>query len=89
MYTKFSHRDETAWAKGDMAYEIGDTLETGAIKAAQEGIKPCSDSYAAFMTAFGRRVRIKEVSPKKRPINIGNVAQVGAEPTQAVWRAAS
>lgn len=90
MYTKFSHRDETAWAKGDLAYDIGDTLEIGAIKAAKEGIKPCSDGYAAFMTAFARRVRTKEVSPKKRPINIANVGQVAPpEPTQAVWRAAS
>ena len=89
MYTKFAHRDDDAWAKGDLAYDLGDTMETGAIKAAQAGIKPCSDGYAAFMTAFGRRVRMKEVSPRKRPATIGGLSQVAAPTaTQEVWRAA-
>jgi hypothetical protein len=89
MYTKFVHRDDNAWAKGDLAYEVGDTLETGAIKAAQEGIRPCSDGYAAFMTAFGRRVRTKEVSPRKRPTNVGGMIQA-APPAlpQETWQAA-
>lgn len=80
MYTKFAHKDDSAWAKGDLAYDLGDTLEIGAIKAAQAGIKPCSDGYAAFMTAFGRRVRIKQESPLKHAAN-------GA-PTHEAWRAA-
>jgi hypothetical protein len=89
MYGRFSHRDDSAWAKGDVAYELGDTLETGAMKAAQEGIRPCSDGYAAFMTAFGRRVRTREVSPHKRPKTVGELKQVAPPANdQEVWRAA-
>jgi hypothetical protein len=72
-----------------MAYELGDTLETGVMKAAQMGIRPCSDGYAAFMTAFGRRVRAKQVSPHKRSMPVGELTQVAAPAhDQEVWRAA-
>ena len=50
---------------GDIAYDLDDTIETGAVKARQIGICPGSDSYAAFMTAFSRRVRSKQLSEKK------------------------
>ena len=88
MYMRFSHRDDSAWAQGDLAYDLGDTLETGVMKAAQAGIRPCSDGYAAFMTAFGRRVRTREVSPHKRPTNVGELTQVAMPSGQEVWRAA-
>jgi hypothetical protein len=65
MKPKFVHRDDSAWAMGDIAYDLDDTIETGAIKARQIGICPGSDSYAAFMTAFSRRVRSKQLSEKK------------------------
>ena len=90
MYTRFAHRDETAWDKGDYAYDLGDTLETGIAKAAREGIKPCSDGYAAFMTAFGRRVRMKQVSPKKLAANVVELQHQSAAPANMPdnWRAA-
>ena len=77
MYMRFAHRDDQAWELGDYSYDLGDTLEIGVAKAAQYGIKPCSDGYAAFMTAFGRRVRIKEVSPKKRAANVVDMPPPG------------
>ena len=65
MKPRFVHRDDSAWEMGDIAYDLDDTIETGAIKARRIGICPGSDSYAAFMTAFSRRVRSKQLSEKK------------------------
>ncbi|HZW20725.1 hypothetical protein [Noviherbaspirillum sp.] len=62
---RFMHRDDSAWEMGDLAYELEDTIETGAIKARNLGLAPGSDSYAAFMTAFSRRVRSKKVSERR------------------------
>ena len=84
MRMTLAHRDETSWEKGDLAYDLGDTLDIGVMKAAQAGIRPCSDEYAAFMTAFGRRVRTKQVSPRK---NVHDLLPV-APATQDVWHAA-
>lgn len=54
---RFTHRDESAWQSGELAYEVGDTLATGVVKAEQAGYRPGCNGYAAFITAFGRRVR--------------------------------
>lgn len=67
MQPKFAHRDESAWEKGDVAYDLDDTLETGVVKAERVGIRPGSNGYAAFMTAFSRRVRSRQLSTKKSP----------------------
>ncbi len=75
MQMKLAHKDESAWAMGDYSYDFGDTLVEGKVKAASFGIRPCSDEYAAFMTAFGRRVRIKQVSPRKVAANSNELAQ--------------
>lgn len=66
MLPNLTHRDEAAWEKGDLAYEPEDTLETGVIKAAKEGMRPGTNGYAAFITAFSRRVRSKAVAPRKK-----------------------
>lgn len=66
MQPKLAHRDESAWDLGDYAYDLGDTVDTGIDKAAQYGIKAGSNGYAAFITAFSRRVRSKQVSPHKQ-----------------------
>lgn len=55
-----------AWALGDLAYDLGDTFECGVAKAAKAGIRPGSNEYAAFITAFSRRVRSRQVAPQKR-----------------------
>lgn len=60
---------------GDYSYDLGDTMETGKAKAASLGIHPCSDEYAAFITAFGRRVRMKQVSPLKVAANAAAIEQ--------------
>lgn len=65
MKPKFVHRDDYAWELGDLAYDLDDTLETGVIKARRSGMCPGSDGFAAFMTAFSRRVRSKQLSEKK------------------------
>lgn len=65
MRMRFMHRDDSAWEMGDLAYDLDDTIETGAIKARQMGLAAGSDSYAAFMTAFSRRVRSRQPSEKK------------------------
>jgi hypothetical protein len=75
MQPKLVHRDESAWDKGDLAYDLDDTFEMGIVKAAQEGIRPGSNGYAAFITAFSRRVRSRQVSPRK-------AAAKGADPAQ-------
>jgi hypothetical protein len=77
MQPKLANRDESAWDKGDLAYDLGDTFETGIIKAAKEGIRPGSNGYAAFITAFSRRVRSKQVSPRKAPPKHAESAQPG------------
>ncbi|WP_147375884.1 hypothetical protein [Noviherbaspirillum cavernae] len=78
MQPKLAYRDESAWDKGDLAYDLGDTLETGVIKAAREGIKPGADGYAAFTTAFARRVRSKQLSPRKTPPPASDAAETGS-----------
>ncbi|HYD61990.1 MAG TPA: hypothetical protein VEC35_16615 [Noviherbaspirillum sp.] len=65
MKPRYEHRDVTAWEMGDLAYDLEDTIETGVMKARQIGICPGSDGYAAFLTAFSRRVRSKRLSEKK------------------------
>lgn len=72
MQVKLAHKDESAWDKGDMAYDLGDTLEMGPIKAAREGIRPGCNGYAAFLTAFARRVRSQKLSPRKMPAQPDN-----------------
>lgn len=66
MQPKFQHRDDSAWDLGDQAYDLDDSIDEGVIKAARMGIRPGSDGYAAFITAFSRRVRSKQLSPKKQ-----------------------
>jgi len=61
MYPQLAHRDESAWEKGEQAYELNDTLEMGPVKAAQYGYRAGCNGYAAFITAFSRRVRSKQV----------------------------
>ncbi|RZI42660.1 hypothetical protein EGT07_11725 [Herbaspirillum sp. HC18] len=65
MKPTFAHRDNAAWEMGDLAYDIDDTIETGALKARRIGMCPGSDGYAAFMTAFSRRVRRRELSERR------------------------
>ncbi|OWW21736.1 hypothetical protein AYR66_21835 [Noviherbaspirillum denitrificans] len=65
---RFMHRDESAWEMGDLAYDLDDTIETGVIKARRMGLAVGSDSYAAFMTAFSRRVRSRQPSERKETI---------------------
>lgn len=67
MQPKFEYRDDSSWEKGDLAYDLDDTIEAGAVKAKRFGIRPGSNGYAAFMTAFSRRVRSKQLSAKKAP----------------------
>lgn len=61
--------DNRAWSLGDLAYELGDTFESGVAKAATAGIRPGSNEYAAFITAFSRRVRSRQVSPDKQSLS--------------------
>lgn len=78
MQPKLANRDESAWDKGDLAYDLGDTFEMGVIKAAKEGIRPGSNGYAAFITAFSRRVRSGHVSPRKAPPKNAESGQAGS-----------
>jgi hypothetical protein len=78
-----AHKHDSAWDAGDYAYDLGDTMETGKAKAASLGVHPCSDEYAAFITAFGRRVRMKQVSPLKIAANAAAMEQGQAEPEAA------
>lgn len=78
MQPTLANRDESAWDKGDLAYDLDDTLEIGIVKAASEGIKPGSNGYAAFITAFSRRVRSKQVSPRKAAAKASDAAQQGS-----------
>lgn len=78
MQPKFEHRDESAWDLGDQAYELDDSIEAGVTKAAQLGIRPGSDGYAAFITAFSRRVRSKQLSPKKMLAKAGDAIPPGS-----------
>lgn len=57
MQMKFANRDELAWQKGELAYTVGDTIEIAVKKAMDAGFRPGSNGYAAFITAFSRRVR--------------------------------
>ena len=70
MRMRFMHRDESAWEMGDLAYDLDDTIETGVIKARRMGLAVGSDSYAAFMTAFSRRVRSRRPSEKKETVTV-------------------
>jgi len=65
MKMRLTHRDDSAWEMGDLAYDLDDTIETGAMKARHFGMCPGSDGYAAFMTAFSRRVRSKQLSERR------------------------
>lgn len=58
-----------AWSLGDQAYDLGDTFESGVAKAAKAGIRPGSNEYAAFITAFSRRLRSRQVAPQKRHVS--------------------
>lgn len=62
MHMQLTNKNESAWSKGDQAYALDDTLETGVLKAQKDGYRPGSNGYAAFITAFSRRVRSKEVA---------------------------
>lgn len=73
---KLENRDESAWELGDLAYELEDTIEIGVAKAAEIGIRPGSNGYAAFMTAFSRRVRSKQVAANKVPQKNNSTAPV-------------
>jgi hypothetical protein len=84
MQPKLANRDESAWAKGDLAYDFEDTIEIGIAKAAKEGIKSGSNEYAAFVTAFGRRVRSKQVSPRKAPARTSSSTSEVTEGDSAV-----
>jgi hypothetical protein len=61
--------ENSAWCLGDLAYELGDTFESGVAKAATAGIRPGSNEYAAFITAFSRRVRSRQISPNKQNLS--------------------
>jgi hypothetical protein len=78
MQPKLANRDESAWEMGDYAYDLGDTFEMGIVKAAEVGIRPGSNGYAAFITAFSRRVRSKQVSPRKAVAKPADAAQGGS-----------
>lgn len=65
MHMQLTNKNDSAWSKGDQAYALDDTLETGVLKAQKEGYRPGSNGYAAFITAFSRRVRSKEVGHKE------------------------
>lgn len=67
MQLRCEHRDESSWEMGDRAYELGDTLETGVLKAIGAGMRPGSNSYGAFITAFSRRVRSRQLSISSMP----------------------
>lgn len=57
-----------AWLKGTAAFAPGDTIDNAKSKAAEQGYKPCSEGYAAFVTAFGREVRSHQaIASKKAP----------------------
>jgi hypothetical protein len=75
MQPKLANRDESAWAMGDLAYDLDDTIEIGIAKAAKAGIKSGSNEYAAFLTAFGRRIRSRQVSPLKAPAKASDPVQ--------------
>ena len=83
MRMTLAHKHDPAWDAGDYAYDLGDTLEDGKAKAASLGIHSCSDEYAAFITAFSRRVRMKQVSPLKVAANAAAIEQAQAEPETA------
>lgn len=66
MLARLSTTDnDSAWAMGDLAYDLGDTFESGVAKAARAGIRAGTPEYAAFITAFSRRLRSKQVAPQK------------------------
>lgn len=71
MQLRCEYRDESSWEKGDMAYELDDTLETGVMKALGAGMRPGQSAYGAFMTAFSRRVRSRQESVKRMPAQMG------------------
>lgn len=68
MRLKCEHRDVSSWEMGDRAYDLDDTLEAGVCKALNAGIRPGSNGYAAFITAFSRRVRSRQLSAAKMPV---------------------
>ena len=68
MHMQLTNKNDSAWSKGDQAYALDDTLETGVLKAQKEGYRPGSNGYAAFITAVSRRVRSKEVGSEETPL---------------------
>ena len=57
MQMKFANRDDLAWEKGELAYTAGDTIDMAIKRAMDAGFRPGSNGYAAFITAFSRKVR--------------------------------
>lgn len=57
--------NDLAWMKGAAAFEPGDTVDMAKTKAADQGYKPYSEGYAAFITAFSREVRNCQARPEK------------------------
>lgn len=57
MQLKMQQRDEHAWRAGELAYQPQDTMQQAREKAASHGYRPGSNGYAAFITAFSRKVR--------------------------------
>jgi hypothetical protein len=77
---RFANRDDSAWNMGDLAYEAGDTLEMGVIKAEHAGYRPGCNGYSAFITAFGRRVRSGQaVAPAAVPAQLNGALQPAAQ----------
>lgn len=62
MQMKFANRDELAWEKGELAYAAGDSIDMAIKKAMEAGFRPGSNGYAAFITAFSRKVRNRPLS---------------------------
>lgn len=56
-----------AWMKGAAAFTPGDTIDRAKEKAAEQGYKPYSEGYAAFITAFAREVRTHQGTSPKKP----------------------
>jgi hypothetical protein len=64
--TNHMNANNLAWLKGTAAFAPGDTMDNAKSKAAEQGYKPCSEGYAAFITAFGREVRNHQVVVSKK-----------------------
>ena len=78
MQMRLANRDEFAWAQGEQAFEAGDTLATGVIKAEQAGYRAGCNGYAAFITAFSRQVRQYQQQLREQQTTAGR----GKEPAE-------